>query len=547
VELAAEGGGDGLAEAGLAHARRPHEAEDGPLDVRLHLEHGQVFEDAVLHLLEVVVVGVQDLLGLLEVDLFRGLLAPGQRHQPVEVGPRHGVLGGGGRHAGEPVQLPHRLLLGVLRHARGVDLLLELAELPLLVVAVPELLLDGLHLLAEVVLALVLLELGLDLALDLVADLEHLEVLGEDPVDPLEPGADVDDLEKLLLLGRVQGAEAARDEVGQTARVLDVGGQRLQLVGQRRGELDDLLEQAERALGQRLDLDLLVGRNRLVNELDAREKERLVLADAAQAEALHALDDQAQGAVRELEHLVDVRERADAMQIALHRIVHGRVPLRDDADDLPLAHRVVDEGNGALTRHGQGQDGVGKEDGVAERKDPELSGEIVEVDVVDAIGLEVRGPVVPASAHLGPSASAADVRELAGQARLRDARFALRFLSVLEPLLAVAASLRERQGLEPVLGDECCAILADAVGALGQPPDRLVDLGEGARLHLHQREVDLLDEVRHHLLFGVLDLARLRGKGLADAAQLLLDLAAPVLQHRLEDLVTLAVPHALLG
>ena len=160
VELAAHGGGDGLAEAGLAHARRAHEAEDRPLDVRLHLADGQVLEDALLDLLEVVVVVVQDLLGLDEVDLGLRPLAPGQRHQPVQVGAGHGVLGGGGGHLGEAVQLAEGLLLGLLGHARLLDLLAQLVVLALLVVALAQLLLDGLHLLAQVVLALVLLELA---------------------------------------------------------------------------------------------------------------------------------------------------------------------------------------------------------------------------------------------------------------------------------------------------------------------------------------------------------------------------------------------------
>ena len=53
--------GDGLAQRGLADAGRPDEAEDRALLARRQLAHGQVLEDALLHLLQVVVVGVQDL------------------------------------------------------------------------------------------------------------------------------------------------------------------------------------------------------------------------------------------------------------------------------------------------------------------------------------------------------------------------------------------------------------------------------------------------------------------------------------------------------
>jgi hypothetical protein len=94
MEFASHGRGDGAAKAGLAHARRADEAEDGALDVGLHLAHGQVLEDAFLDLLEVVVVVVEDLLGLDEVDLRLRPLRPGEGHQPVEIRPRHRVLGG---------------------------------------------------------------------------------------------------------------------------------------------------------------------------------------------------------------------------------------------------------------------------------------------------------------------------------------------------------------------------------------------------------------------------------------------------------------------
>jgi hypothetical protein len=63
--------------SGFAHARRSDKAQDRPLHVRLQLEHAQVVEDAVLHLFQLVVVLVQDLLGLVDVDFSPELLAQG--------------------------------------------------------------------------------------------------------------------------------------------------------------------------------------------------------------------------------------------------------------------------------------------------------------------------------------------------------------------------------------------------------------------------------------------------------------------------------------
>ncbi len=61
-EFPAERARDGAPERGLAGAGRPDEAEDRPVRVLLQLAHRQVFEDALLDLVEVVVVLVEDLL-----------------------------------------------------------------------------------------------------------------------------------------------------------------------------------------------------------------------------------------------------------------------------------------------------------------------------------------------------------------------------------------------------------------------------------------------------------------------------------------------------
>ena len=59
-ELAAERARDRAAERGLADAGRADEAEDRALHVVLELAHREVLEDALLHLLEAVVILVED-------------------------------------------------------------------------------------------------------------------------------------------------------------------------------------------------------------------------------------------------------------------------------------------------------------------------------------------------------------------------------------------------------------------------------------------------------------------------------------------------------
>ena len=202
--------------------------------VRVQRADGQVLEDPVLDLLEVVVVGVEDLAGVLDVEVVVGLLRPRQLDQPLEVGADDAVLGGGGRQPLEPRELAVGGLAGLLGQPGRLDPLAQLVDLRLGLVPLAELALDRLQLLAQVVLALALVDLRLDLGLDLRAELDHLELAGEDLREPPQPPGDVDLLEQLLLLvGR--DPQRAGDQVRERRGIVDVGDRELQLLRAGRG------------------------------------------------------------------------------------------------------------------------------------------------------------------------------------------------------------------------------------------------------------------------------------------------------------------------
>ena len=204
--------------------------------------------------LQAVVVRVEDLLGLLDVDLAGRVLGPRQYGQPLDVVARQRVVGGRRVHPAEAVQLLQRVLLDVLRHAGGFDLLLQLLDILLGLVLIAQLLLDGLHLLAQVVVALRLLDGVLHLALNLVAKLLDLDLLGEMAVQLLKARLHVGGLKQFLPLGRREERQARRDEVGEPRCLLDIDGDGLQVVRQRRRRGDDLAELADHISLQRLEL-----------------------------------------------------------------------------------------------------------------------------------------------------------------------------------------------------------------------------------------------------------------------------------------------------
>ena len=220
-ELAVQGLRDALRERRLADAGRAREAQDRALRLRDELPDGEELEDALLDLLEPVVVLVQDLLGALDVPHLARRLLPGHRHEPVDVVARDGRLGGHVRHRLEPLELGERLLLRVLRHPGLLDLGPQLLDLVGLVVLPAELLVDRLDLLVEVVLLLGPLHLLLDLVVDPAIDVDLLDLDLEQVLELLEALERVHGLEeRLLLRSRDGGREVPREHVAERVGVV---------------------------------------------------------------------------------------------------------------------------------------------------------------------------------------------------------------------------------------------------------------------------------------------------------------------------------------
>ena len=114
----------------------------------------------------------------------------------------------------------------------------------------------------------------------------------------------------------------------------DVGGERLEIVGQQRRQRDDLLEIALDVALERVDLEVILVAQLVVGDGDDGAQVRPRLDDAIELNALDPLHDQPEAAVGQLEHLVDVGGGADRVQVVLQRLLDRGVALREDADQL---------------------------------------------------------------------------------------------------------------------------------------------------------------------------------------------------------------------
>ncbi len=328
-----------LAQGGFADSGRTDQAQDGTAQVLDPLLHGQVLDDALLDLLQAVVIGLEHLFGGGDVKVHLAALFPRRLHQPVDEIAHHGRFRRHRRHELELRELGVRLLARLLRHARRLDALLELADLVRRLIELAELLLNGLHLLIQIVLALALLHLLLHAAANALFDLQHVHLALDHGEHVLEALAHVGDLQNLLLLGELE-RHVRGDRIGEPPGLFDARERGEDLRRHLLVEFYILLELRDHRAREHVHLALLVAL--LVRHRGHFGGKELPLGQLLDAGPIHALDQHLDGAVRQLQELQDGRNGAHPVQILALRIVDVGLFLRDQEDALVRLHGKIE-------------------------------------------------------------------------------------------------------------------------------------------------------------------------------------------------------------
>ena len=288
----------------------------------------------------------EDLGRLLDVvDVF-GTLVPGQLDDGREVGPDHRRFGRVRVHARESVQLALRFLHHFVGEVELLELLAEALDFVLFVVGARQLLLQRLDLLAQEVLALVLVDLFLDLALEAPLRLLQLDLGVDQHEHEAQSLGDGVGLQHGLLVLELE-VEVVGHVVGELAGVLEV-----------HDELRDVdLKVAVRVLDEvrELLLELAVGgpeqRFVAVGHVDGGDvglDEVAGVVVRVDPHASEGADEHLDRAVRVLLHPHDVAGGAHLEQIVGRGLLDLAVALAHDDDGAIAVEGRVDR----VDRHG---------------------------------------------------------------------------------------------------------------------------------------------------------------------------------------------------
>ena len=351
-QLAVGRRGDALGDAGLAGPRRADQAQKPALYVRAQLPDGQVFQNALLDLVEAEVIVVQFLAGLLDVDGLLGRDAPGDLEAHVQITAQHGRLGGTEGLLGEPAQLLQELFAYLLGHRQGLDLLA--VELDIVVLA--QLRLDDLHLLAQIVVALVAVHGLLRLFAQFLLDAEDVELLRKQAVEQREAARRRQLLHQGLAILHAQ-AHVLREVVGDVGGV-GIGEQVDDLLVDHVAVILDVLLKLRKAASEQSLLPLggdaigLVGQRH-----DIRAVALGVAVDVLGPCAVESLHhDAADAAARLAELLPDTADRADGVDLVLLGHVGRQILLGGQKDELVCAHGVTERRDGGGPLHVEGEE-----------------------------------------------------------------------------------------------------------------------------------------------------------------------------------------------
>ena len=353
-------------DGGLAHAGRPHQADDLPTEVGCQLLHGQELQDAFLYLVQPIVVRVQHLSGRLHVQSLFRPHRPRQLQAHVQVVAQDGGFCGAVGLLAQPGQLLAQLGIHFLRQLGSVDLLLVLGDLVHAVAGLAQLGLDDLQLFPEIVVLLVLAHLLLDLGLQLLLHLQHLDLSAQDAVHLLQAAHRAQLLQDGLLVLPSDG-QVLGHIVRHIPRIVAVHYGQQHVRGGLGGQLAVALDEVVGDADDRLGAD---GVGRLLTGLDLlhlHDEEGFVLPTFDGTGASDALHHHPDAVTGQAQHLPDGGDGADAVQVGKLWIVYGQILLGDQKEIGAQLHRLIQGFDGSLPSHIKVQQHTGKHSDAPQR------------------------------------------------------------------------------------------------------------------------------------------------------------------------------------
>ena len=297
----------------------------------------------------------QDFSGLLEIQAFLVLDAPGQLGHPFQVGARDRCFAAVRVHSLQLFQLPLDLRHHFFGDSEFGQFFPESLDLLGQFRTFSKLLLDGLQLLAEVILPLTLVNLALGIQGDFLLHLQQLDFPRQQLIHALEAGEGLGDLQDFLKLLGFQ-FQVGGHEIRKTAGAFQIGGDDEHILGHGLAQGHGLFQGLLHGAHEGIRLQCWGHAFGLGDRLHPSFEQLFGLREILHPHALDALHQGADAAVRQLEHAHDECSGPDLIKVIRTRVIRLHLLLAEQQDHPALHQGRVHRADGFLAADAQGLD-----------------------------------------------------------------------------------------------------------------------------------------------------------------------------------------------
>ncbi|KHF24420.1 hypothetical protein JV46_29460 [Solemya velum gill symbiont] len=311
-------------------------------------------------------ISIQNLFSHTDIILDAGTFFPGNICQGIEIIAYNRRFRRHRRHHLELVKLGDRLLLHLFRHSCLLDTLGEFLDFVRRVFHLAELFLNRLHLLIQIVLALVLFHLLLDAATNPLLELQYVIFTFHQPHQVLKTKLDVGDFENLLFLVELQRHVRCHG-VSEATWVINTRQRCQHLRRNFLVELDVVVEQRSCRTHQHFHL-LLIDCQLLFDGRGRCAEKLFSICEFAYVDAEHALNQHLDSSIRQLQQLQDVGQCTDLVKLFDLRILKVGVALGNEQDRLIVTGRIIECANRFFAPHEKRDNHVRIDNDVTQRQ-----------------------------------------------------------------------------------------------------------------------------------------------------------------------------------
>ena len=335
---------DGICHRSLTYTGRAYQTKDLRRHLGCKLTNRNGFQNALFHFFHSVVIPVKNALRCSNVDPLLGLLVPGKLQNRIQIVTDHGCFRRAKGLLSQPIQIPQDLFLRVLGKIQLKELPLIIGKLRLFVIS--QLFSDHLHLLTQIIIPLLLVDIRLGTLLNIQLQPLHFHFHSQESNGHFQTAHRIQ-LHQQTHLIRIIDTGILSDAICYKATAFCCKHPKLHRLCRKFSSIQIIGKQGIGLSAQCAAVDILTG-SLLLHRSNTALQIRLRLQRLIDSGAVHTCHQNPERFTLRLQNLLNLRHCTDGIQCLPVGIIIRNVLLGNQKQSLISLHGRLERQNGLL-------------------------------------------------------------------------------------------------------------------------------------------------------------------------------------------------------